>query len=417
VDEITRDAGGVLCVDGVSLSELADRYGTPTYVYSRSAVAESFRAVDAAFSGRPHTVCYAVKANPCGAVLGALAALGAGADIVSGGELYRSLRAGIPPERIVFSGVGKSRREMAEAIGAGILMFNVESFSELAALDETARAVGKRAPAALRVNPDVDAQTHPYVATGLKTSKFGIRHDRVLEGYERARSLANIDVIGISCHIGSQLASTGPFFEAARHVGALAAKLVATGFDLRHVDLGGGLGIRYDDETPPTASAYVEALYDALGGLGVSLVIEPGRSIVGNAGVLLTRALYTKKADDTRFAIVDAGMNDLIRPSLYGSFHAVEHVGAVEREIETTDIVGPICESGDFLAKRREMPRVVAGDLLAVLGVGAYGFAMASTYNSRPLAAEVMVSEGRHCLVRERGTYEDLVRGELPAVF
>ena len=415
MDEISRDGRGALCVEGVSLAELADRYGTPTYVYSRSAIEDSYRAVDAAFAGRPHAVCYAVKANPCGAVLSSLARLGAGADIVSGGELYRSLRAGIPAEKIVFSGVGKSRREMAEAIAAGILMFNVESFSELAALDEVARAVGRRAPVALRVNPDVDARTHPYVATGLKASKFGIRHDRVLEGYERARSLANVDVIGISCHIGSQLASMGPFVEAARHVGALAATLVSTGFDLRVVDLGGGLGIRYDDEAPPSAAAYVTALCDALGGLDASLVIEPGRSIVGNAGVLLTRALYTKRADDTRFAVVDAGMNDLIRPSLYGAHHGVEHVAAEAREIETTDIVGPVCESGDFLAKRREMPRVVAGDLLAVLGAGAYGFAMASTYNSRPLAAEVMVSGGRHCLVRERGTYEDLVRDELPA--
>ena len=417
MDEITRDGRGVLRVEGVSFSDLADRYGTPTYVYSRSAIESSYRCVDAAFAGRPHLVCYAVKANPCGAVLDELARLGAGADIVSGGELYRALRAGIPPGRIVFSGVGKSRREMSEAIDAGILMFNIESFSELAALDEVARAAGRRAPVALRVNPDVDARTHPYVATGLKTSKFGIRHDRALEGYERARSLSNIEVVGISCHIGSQLESTGPFSEAARHVGALAAELVAKGFDLRVVDLGGGLGIRYDDETPPSAASYVEALYGALGRLDVSLVIEPGRSIVGNVGVLLTRTLYTKKADDTRFAIVDAGMNDLIRPSLYGSFHAVEHVGAVERELETTDLVGPVCESGDFLAKKRELPRVVAGDLLAVLGAGAYGFAMASTYNSRPLAAEVMVSEGRHCLVRERGTYEDLVRAEVPAAF
>jgi diaminopimelate decarboxylase len=415
VDELRRDASGILCLEGVPLDEIADRYGTPVYAYGRAAIAAAYRDADAAFEGRPHTICYAVKANPNGAVLRALAELGAGADIVSGGELYRALRAGIPPERIVFSGVGKSRREMAEALRAGILMFNVETFTELEALDETARAAGTRAPVALRVNPDVDARTHPYVATGLRSSKFGIRHDRVLEGYERARRLPNVDVIGISCHVGSQLVSLGPFTEAARHVGALTRELVSAGFDLRVVDLGGGLGIRYDEETPPAAAEYGRAVSEALGGVDACIVVEPGRSIVGNAGVLLTRALYTKKADDARFAVVDAGMNDLLRPSLYGSFHGIEHVAAIEREAETTDVVGPICETGDFLAKKRTMTRVVAGDLLAVLGAGAYGFAMASTYNSRPLAAEVMVRDGRHRLVRERGTYEDLVRGEVLA--
>jgi diaminopimelate decarboxylase len=400
MDELSRDARGSLCVEGVPLAEIADRYGTPTYVYSRAAIGGRYREIDAAFGDRPHLVCYAVKANPSFAILRALADLGAGADIVSGGELFRALRAGIQPERMVFSGVGKSRREIAEALAAGVLLFNVESFSELAAIDETARALGKRAPVALRVNPDVDPGTHPYVATGLQTSKFGIRR------------MANVEVTGISCHIGSQLEALAPFAEAARHVGGLVRELAAAGFGIDHVDLGGGLGIRYDGEAPPSPDAYVGALCDALAGVGGSIIVEPGRSVVGNAGLLLTRAVYTKKADATRFAVVDAGMNDLIRPSLYGSFHAIEHVAAVEREIEITDVVGPICESGDFLAKGRRMPRVVAGDLLAVLGAGAYGFAMASTYNSRPLAAEVMVSEGRHFLVRERGTYEDLVRGE-----
>jgi diaminopimelate decarboxylase len=415
MDELSRGTDRALHLEGVPLEEIAAAYGTPVYVYSRAAMTRSYRAIDAAFRGRPHHVCYAVKANPSGDILRTLAGLGAGADIVSGGELYRSLRAGVRPCEIVFSGVGKSRRELAEALDAGILMFNVESFSELAALDETARAMGKRAPVALRVNPDVDPRTHPYVATGLRTSKFGIRRDRVLEGYARARGLANVDAIGISCHIGSQLDSIAPFAEAAGNVGALVRALREDGFEIRAVDLGGGLGIRYDDEDPPSPAAYVDALYGALGDLDAAIVVEPGRSVVGNAGLLLTRALYTKKADDARFAVVDAGMNDLIRPSLYGSFHAIEHAAAVDREPETTDVVGPICESGDFLARRREMPRVVAGDLLAVLGAGAYGFAMASTYNSRPLAAEVMVSAGRHRLIRERGTYEDLVRGEAPA--
>jgi len=417
VADLARGADGGLLFEGASLAEIAARYGTPTYVYGSGAIEASYRAIDGAFGSRPHTVCYSVKANPCLAILCALARLGAGADIVSGGELYRCLRAGVAPSRIVFSGVGKGRAEMAAALRAGILMFNAESFSELKALDEVAREEGRRAPVALRVNPDVDPRTHPYVATGLKTSKFGIRHDRVVEGYERARALENVDVIGISCHIGSQLDSLEPFAESARHVGALASLLAEAGFSVRWIDLGGGLGIRYQDEAPPTAAAYVEALCAALGGLDASLVVEPGRSVVGDAGLLLTRALYTKKADDARFAIVDAGMNDLIRPSLYGSFHAIEHVADVGREEETTDVVGPICESGDFLAKGRRMPRVVAGDLLAVLGAGAYGFAMASTYNSRPLAAEVMVSAGRHCLVRERGTFEDLVRGEREASF
>ena len=415
--EPLRNADGALCLEGVPLAEIAARYGTPTYVYSRNGVEARFRAIDVALSGRPHTVCYAVKANPAFAVLDLLARLGSGADIVSGGELYRALRAGIPPSKIVFSGVGKSRREMAEALRAGILMFNAESFSGLAALDEVAAAEGIRARVGLRVNPDVDPGAHPYVATGLKTSKFGVRRDRVLEGYERTRDLAHVEAVGISCHIGSQLASLAPFAEAARHVAALVLELRGAGFDIRHVDLGGGLGIRYGDESPPSADAYGRALCDALGPTEAELIVEPGRSVVGNAGVLLTRALYTKKADEARFAIVDAGMNDLMRPSLYGAFHAVEHVERAAREVETTDVVGPVCESGDFLAKRREMPRVVAGDLLAVLGAGAYGAAMSSTYNSRPLAAEVMVSAGRHCLVRERGTYEDLVRGEAAARF
>lgn len=415
MDELTRGPDGGLCLEGVPLAGIAARHGTPAYVYSRAALSARYLEIDAALSGRPHAVCYAVKANPSLAVLDALARLGSGADIVSGGELYRALCAGIPASRIVFSGVGKTRKEMAEALDAGILMFNAESFSELAALDGVAASLGRRAPVSLRINPGVSPGTHPYVATGLRESKFGVAGERAVEGYERIRALGHVEAVGISCHIGSQLASTEPFREAAALVASLVRELRGAGFGIRYVDLGGGLGIRYGEESPPTPAAYAAALSGALGDLDAELVVEPGRSVVGNAGVLLTRALYTKRSDDTRFAIVDAGMNDLLRPSLYGAFHAIEHVAAVGREEETTDVVGPVCESGDFLAKRRRMPRVVAGDLLAVLGAGAYGFAMSSTYNSRPLAAEVMVSGGRDWLVRERGAYEDLVRGERAA--
>jgi diaminopimelate decarboxylase len=406
---------GALHCEGVPLAQLAERHGTPLYVYSRTAIRERYAQFREAFAGRDHLICFAAKANPSRAILETLAGLGAGADIVSGGELYRAVRAGIPAGKIVYSGVGKSVTELEEALAAGILMFNVESFSELEALGAVAARLGRRPLVSLRVNPDVDPCTHPYVATGLKTSKFGIRFESVLEGYRRAASIPGIDVAGVDCHIGSQLSSMGPFLEAVALVRELLATLRDRGFDIRYLDVGGGLGITYGDERPPSPLEYGRAIREALAGERATIVLEPGRSLVGNAGVLLTRVLYTKQAEDRRFAMVDAGMNDLLRPSLYGAFHAVEEVLPGGRDPEVTDVVGPVCESGDFLARGRIMPAVRAGDLLAVMSAGAYGASMASTYNSRPLAAEVMVDGDRHALIRERGTYADLTRGERPA--
>jgi len=412
-----RAGDGRLHCEDVPLDHLAERHGTPLYVYSRAAIRERYAQFAEAFAGRDHLICFAAKANPSRAILETLAGLGAGADIVSGGELHRATSAGIRADRIVYSGVGKTTAEMREALAAGILMFNIESFSELEALDRVAGEAGSKARISLRINPDVDPRTHPYVATGLKTSKFGIRFERVLEGYQRAAAMRSVDVAGIACHIGSQLSSMGPFLEAVALLRELLATLRGRGFDVRYLDVGGGLGITYGDERPPSPLEYGRAIRSALEGERATIVVEPGRSMVGNAGVLLTRVLYTKKAEDRRFAMVDAGMNDLLRPSLYGAYHAIEEVAPMGREPEVTDVVGPICESGDFLARERTMPSVRAGDLLAVMSAGAYGASMSSTYNSRPLAAEVMVEGDRHALVRERGAYDDLTRGERSADF
>jgi diaminopimelate decarboxylase len=411
MSEFTR-IGGELCCEDTPLEKLAERFGTPLYVYSERSIRKSYEQFDKGFDGTNHLICFAVKANSNRAVLRTLADLGAGADVVSGGEIYRAERAGIEPSRMVYSGVGKSVAEMEQALRADILMFNIESFSELKVLDEVAGRAGKRARISLRINPDVDPRTHPYVSTGLKTSKFGIRLESVLEGYERSRGLSNIDVVGVDCHIGSQLSSIDPFVEAVTRVKEIACTLRSSGFDIRYLDLGGGLGITYDRESPTPIGEFCSAMRAVLEGESAKIIVEPGRSIVGNAGVLLTRVLYTKKSEGKRFAIADAGMNDLMRPSIYGSFHAIEQVVEKGREPEITDVVGPICESGDFLAKNREMPALRAGDLIAVMSAGAYGFSMASTYNSRPLAAEVMVKGDRQALVRKRGSYEDLVRGE-----
>lgn len=412
-----RRIDGRLHCEQVPLEDLAREYGTPLYVYSETSLLDTYRQYNEAFPGREHLVCFAAKANSGTAIMGALAAAGAGADIVSGGELYRALAAGVPAGRIVYSGVGKTAREIAEAIEADILMFNIESFSELEAIDRIAGRLGMRPRISLRVNPDVDPETHPYVATGLKSSKFGIGIEHVMEGYLRASRLENIDVAGVDLHIGSQLASIGPFVEAVSRARELIRSLGDAGFDIRYLDLGGGLGITYDEERPPTPAEYGTALDEALGDEGATIILEPGRSIAGNAGVLLTEVLYTKKGHDRRFAIVDGGMNDLLRPSLYGSFHGIEEVVSNGRNPELTDVVGPICESGDFLARDRTIPALRGGDLIAVMSAGAYGSTMSSTYNSRPLAAEVMVRGDRHALVRERGTYEDLIRGERHADF
>ncbi len=403
-----------LCCEQVGLRALAADAGTPAYVYSKAALLESYTAYDRAFAPVPHLICYAVKANSNLGILGTLARAGAGADIVSGGELFRALRAGIPAKKIIFSSVGKTREEMREALKAEILMFNVESLSELRALDEVAREMGVRAPVALRVNPDVDPQTHPYIATGLKTSKFGIPIAQALEAYQEAASLEGVEVVGADMHIGSQLTKASPFADAVARLASLVKALRERAIEVRMIDVGGGLGIRYRDDAPPTHREYATVLLPVLRELGVTVLLEPGRSIVGNAGILLTRVLYRKDTGDKKFVVVDAGMNDLIRPALYDSYHEIRPVDETRLggPVENVDVVGPVCESGDFLAKDRELAASEEGDLLAVMSAGAYGFVMSSNYNTRPRAVEVLVDGDRYTIVRRRETYEDLVAGE-----
>jgi diaminopimelate decarboxylase len=404
--------GGELYCEGVPLREVAESVGTPTYVYSKTAILDSFRAYDRAFGSVPHMICYAMKANGNLAIVAALAREGAGVDVVSGGELFRALRAGVPPKRIIFAGVGKTREEMREALKADILMFSVESGAELRALDQAAQEMGARAPIALRVNPDVDPQTHKYIATGLKDSKFGIPVAGALEEYEAAARMPGLQVLGVQMHIGSQLTKTSPFADSVARIAAVVKQLRERRIEVQIVDVGGGLGIRYQDERPPSHEEYAATVLPALKELGVTVLVEPGRSIVGNAGVLLTRALYPKRTPSKRFLIVDAAMNDLLRPSLYESYHEIRPVRETPGPRHAMDVVGPICESGDFLAKDRELPDVAAGDLLAVMSAGAYGFAMSSQYNARPRAAEVLVEAARFRLIRRRETYEDLIAGE-----
>ena len=403
-----------LCCEQVSLRSLVADVGTPAYVYSKAALLESYRGYDDAFAEVPHVVCYSVKANGNLGVLGTLARAGAGADIVSGGELFRALRAGFPPGRIIFSGVGKTRDELREALKAEVLMFNVESLSELRALDDVARETGVRAPVALRVNPDVDPETHPYIATGLKTSKFGIPFAQAHEVYAEAASLKGVEVVGADIHIGSQLTKAAPLADAVARIAALVKTLRERSIEIRMVDVGGGLGIRYRDEAPPTHREYARVLLPALRELGVTVLLEPGRSIVGNAGILLTRVLYRKETGEKTFVVVDAAMNDLIRPALYDAYHELQPVAEARLDAprETVDVVGPICESGDFLAKDRALARTEEGDLLAIMSAGAYASAMASNYNTRPRAVEVLVEGNRYTIVRRRETYEDLVAGE-----
>ncbi len=404
---------GELFCELVSLSSIAGAVGTPTYVYSAGAILESFTAYDEAFAAVPHLVAYGVKANANLGVLSLLARAGAGADVVSGGELFRALKAGIPPTKITFAGVGKLREEMGEALKADILMFNVESLAELGQLDRVAQGLGVKAPVAFRINPDVDPETHPYIATGLRTSKFGIPIARAPEVYEAARALPGVEVAGVHMHIGSQLTKTAPFADALARVAELVETLRKRGIAIRYLDVGGGLGIRYKDERPPTPRDYAQVLLPIVKALGVTLILEPGRSIVGSAGALLTRVLYLKDSDLKRFVIVDAAMNDLIRPSLYDAYHSILPVAAADgRPTRMVDVVGPICESGDFLAKDRELPAVEEGELLAVMSAGAYGFSMASNYNARPRAAEVLVDGKRLSVVRRRESYDDLIAGE-----
>ncbi|PYM34190.1 MAG: diaminopimelate decarboxylase [Candidatus Rokuibacteriota bacterium] len=403
-----------LSCERVSLRALAAATGTPAYVYSKAALLEGYRAYDRAFAEVPHIVCYSVKANSNLAVLGVLGKAGAGADIVSGGELFRALRAGIPTDRIIFSGVGKTPDEMRAALEVGILLFNVESLSELRALDAVARELGVKAPVALRVNPDVNPQTHAYIATGLRTSKFGIPYDQALEAYEEAAGLKGVEVVGADMHIGSQLTKAAPFADAVARIASLVKTLRERAIEIRLVDVGGGLGIRYRAETPPTHQEYATVLLPALRELGVTVLLEPGRSIVGNAGLLLTRVLYRKDTGEKKFVIIDAAMNDLIRPPLYDAYHEIRPVNEARLggPVETVDVVGPVCESGDFVAKDRELAQAQEADLLAIMSAGAYGFAMSSNYNTRPRAVEVLVDGDSYTIVRRRETYEDLVAGE-----
>jgi diaminopimelate decarboxylase len=402
-----------LRLEGVALAEIAARFGTPAYVYSRAALTTAFDRYRAALAGRRALVCYAVKANSNLGILSVFARLGAGFDIVSGGELARVLAAGGGAGKVVFSGVGKSALEMEQALTAGIRCFNVESAAELERLDAVAGRLGRRAPIAFRVNPDVDPKTHPYISTGLKSNKFGVAFGEALDLYRRAATLPHIRVSGIACHIGSQLLDPAPMAEAAEKVLNLVDRLAAEGIVLDHIDLGGGLGIRYRDETPPAVADYLAPLLALFAGRGEELCFEPGRSLVGNAGLLLTRVEYLKPGEEKNFAVVDAAMNDLARPALYDAYHEVVAVAPGNAPARRYDVVGPICESGDFLARERELA-VAPGDLLALLSAGAYGMAMSSNYNTRPRAAEVLVDGAAMHLIRRRETVESLYALESP---
>lgn len=401
-----------LCCEDVPLSSIAKKVGTPFYVYSHATLKQHFDVFDGAFSDVRHLTCYSMKSNSNKALLALFAGLGGGVDIVSGGELYRALNAGVDPAKIVFSGVGKSLRDLEYAISSEILMFNVESPQELLKLNQAALNSGKKARISIRVNPDVDPKTHPYISTGLKENKFGIGVEEALLQYEKAATLDGLDVVGVSCHIGSQLTQTSPFVDALRKLKKLIEKLVRMGISIRYLDLGGGLGITYDSEAPPHPKEYAQDIKSELASSDWTLILEPGRVIVGNAGALITKVLYAKTSDEKNFFVVDAAMNDLMRPSLYGAYHGILPVKQTPGEKLTADIVGPICESGDFLAKERLVDPLAPDDLIAVMSAGAYGFSMSSTYNSRPRVCEVMVKGDRFEIIRQRETFEDLVRGE-----
>jgi len=404
--------GNELYCEDVPIQALAAEVGTPFYLYSHATLKRHFLIFDESFEGVNRLICYSAKANTSLAVLQLFAGLGGGLDIVSGGELYRGLKAGFPPEKIVYSGVGKRVDEIDYALDAGILMFNVESLEELEVIDKRAGLFAKRAAVAIRVNPDVDPGTHPYISTGLKKNKFGIDTRTAIEGYKVASRLENIDVIGIDCHIGSQITEAEPFKDALKSLKGLIEELKALGIEIRYLDMGGGLGITYDDESPPHPQEYARVIVESLKGSDLQLILEPGRVIVGNAGILITRVLYRKSAQVKEFVITDAGMNDLMRPSLYKAFHGIQPVVKTDQALIEADVVGPICESGDFLAIDRRMPDVKQGDLLAVMSAGAYGFTMSSNYCSRPRIPEVMVKDDRFHVVRARQNYEDLVAGE-----
>jgi diaminopimelate decarboxylase len=412
VSGFARQDGELVC-DGVSLEVAAAQHGTPLYLYSRAAIEAAYAAYTRAFAPVPHRICYAVKANGNGAILRLLAGLGAGADIVSGGELLAARRAGFPAERIVFAGVGKTEAEIALGLEHGIGEWNAESEAEIERLAAAAAARGATARVSLRVNPDIDPRSHPYVSTGLREAKFGVDIALAAPILRRARERSGIEVAGLQCHIGSQIVETGPIEAAARALAALSRELIAEGFALSTIDIGGGLGVSYDGSGVPDPSRLAGAVLPALAGLPLTLLLEPGRSLVAAAGVLLTRVLYVKPGHGKRFVVVDAGMNDLLRPALDQAFHRVELVRSRGRAPERVDVVGPVCETSDFLALGRELEAVEPGELLAVRDAGAYGFAMASNYNMRPRAAELLVESGRTRLVRRRESFADLVDAEV----
>jgi diaminopimelate decarboxylase len=404
--------GEQLFCEEFPIQAIAREVGTPFYLYSLHTLESHFKGFDSAFSKVEHLICFSAKANSNLAILRAFVRLGGGVDVVSGGELFRAMKAGAQPDKIVYSGVGKRPEEIEYALEFPILMFNVESSQELVALDQIAGKMGTRAPISLRINPDVDPRTHPYVSTGLKKNKFGINILKSIAEYELANSLPNVKVIGVSCHIGSQLTDMGPFLEAGQRIKELVRKLREKGIHIQYMDLGGGLGITYHQEEPPHPQEYAQSLLSELSGIDCTLILEPGRVIAGNAGILVTRVLYTKEGSEKNFIIVDAAMNDLIRPSLYGSYQRIQPVQRNDRPEIVADVVGPICESGDFLAKDRKLPRMEPGDLLAVMSAGAYGFSMSSNYNSRPRVPEVLVNKDRFYVIREREDYDDLIKGE-----
>jgi diaminopimelate decarboxylase len=403
---------GILHAENVNLKELAEEVGTPFYVYSTATLERHFKVMNEAFAGTEHLLCYAMKANSNQAVLKTMAALGAGMDVVSEGELRRALAAGVPARKIVFSGVGKTAKEMALALKEGIACFNVESEPELELLSEVAQRVGQRASVSIRVNPDVDAKTHAKITTGKADNKFGISYLRAPEVYARAAALPNIDVVGVDMHIGSQITELAPFEQAFKLMAVLVEQLKSEGHNIRHLDLGGGLGVPYrgDNDIPPHPDEYAAMVKRTLGHLGLKFMMEPGRMIVGNAGILVSRVIYMKENEGHTFIIQDAAMNDLIRPTLYDAFHEIIAVEESRNaETQEADVVGPVCETGDYLAKKRRMPKLEQGDLLATMTAGAYGAVQSGTYNTRPLVAEVLVNGNQWALVRPRQTYEELI--------
>ena len=401
-----------LWCEDISVAEVAEAVGTPFYLYSHRTLKRHFKVFDSAFDDIPHIICFSTKANSNAAILKIFINEGSGMDIVSGGELYRVLKAGADPRKIVYSGVGKRDEEIRYALESDILMFNIESSRELEVINACAGKMNRMARISLRVNPDVDPMTHPHISTGMKENKFGIDIEKSLDEYRHARELDHVKIVGVDCHIGSQITEISPFIDALDRLKELISSLRNEGISIKYMDLGGGLGITYDDETPPHPQDYAKTIMDRVKGIDCTLIFEPGRVIVGNAGILVSEVLYTKTNADKRFVIVDAGMNDLARPSLYGSYHKIQPVELKEREGVLSDVVGPICESSDYLARSRVIPELERGELIAVMSAGAYGYSMSSNYNSRPKSPEVLVRDGEFYVVRPRETREDLTRGE-----